>query len=53
MTEQEALRTVVMDWTVLVAEKKETEFWSRRLNGRQEVKVWLFIIASRKVGQLG
>ena len=26
MTEQEALRTVVMDWRLLVAEKKETEF---------------------------
>lgn len=30
MTEQEALRTVVMDWTVLVAEKKETEFCRER-----------------------
>ena len=30
MTEQEALRTVVMDWTFLVAEKKEMEFCDRR-----------------------
>ena len=27
--------------------------WRRRLNGRQDVNVWLLIIASRKVGQLG
>ena len=27
--------------------------WSRRLNGRQDVNVSLFIIAVRKVGQLG
>ena len=27
--------------------------WSRRLNGRQDVNVSLFIIALRKVGQLG
>ena len=30
MTEQEALRTVVMDWRDLVAEKKETEFCEKR-----------------------
>ena len=30
MTEQEALRTVVMDWRVLVAEKKEMEFCKER-----------------------
>ena len=30
MTEQEALRTVVMDWRLLVAEKKETEFCEER-----------------------
>ena len=30
MTEQEALRTVVMDWRFLVAEKKETEFCEKR-----------------------
>ena len=27
--------------------------WRRRLNGRQDVNVWLLIIAFRKVGQLG
>ena len=27
--------------------------WSRRLKGRQDVNVSLFIIALRKVGQLG
>ncbi len=30
MTEQEALRTVVMEWRLLVAEKKETEFCEER-----------------------
>lgn len=32
MTEQEALRTVVMDWRDLVAEKKETEFCDKSIN---------------------
>lgn len=27
--------------------------WRRRLNGRQDVNVWLLIIALRNVGQLG